>query len=81
MPTYAYIKGFKFYIVMYDCTEPPHIHAESERGEAKFWLFPVALAENRGLNAHDLKKAEKIVTKERNAIANFWEQQCKNYLP
>jgi hypothetical protein len=33
---------------------PIHVHARRDLATCKFWLNPVALADNHGLSAHDL---------------------------
>jgi hypothetical protein len=39
-----------------------HIHGESPTGEAKIWLEPeIAVAEDHGLGAHDLRAALRAV--------------------
>ncbi len=47
--------GFRFHFYSDEGTEPPHIHVEAGDGECKFWLSPVALARQRGMNAVDTR--------------------------
>ena len=51
--------GFIFYSD--EEKEPPHIHVATPDGECKFWLEPVRLASNRGLSAHAIRQAERLV--------------------
>ena len=44
-----------------DRGEPPHIHVQRERSVAKFWLEPVALVTNRGLQAHEIRRITRLV--------------------
>ena len=50
-----------------------HVHVAAPNGEAKYWLEPeVALAQNFGLSAHQLRDVEKIVRERRNEIRAAW---------
>lgn len=44
MPAVLRIVPYRFYFFSHEPNEPPHIHVDSERSSAKFWLKPVALA-------------------------------------
>jgi len=48
MPTVLRHGPFRFFFYAGDGTEPPHIHAERDDGEAKFWLDPVRLDRSYG---------------------------------
>ena len=39
----------------------PHVHVKYQSGEAVFWLKPVNLFKNSGLNRKELANAKKIV--------------------
>ena len=81
MPTKR-IGGFLCYFVSYDCTEPPHIHLAKGRERtapsAKFWLKPVELENNRGLNPGDLRDAAKIVEENQELFWEMWDEHCNN---
>ena len=56
-----------------------HVHVMSGSGEAKFWIEPVvALAENYGLNATELKKLHKIVEERQNEIKKAWKKHFED---
>ena len=61
MPTVLRVGPYRFHFYSNEGTEPPHIHVAKEDNEAKFWLDPVSIANNKGLNSSDLRKIEKIV--------------------
>ena len=62
MPTVLRIGRYRFHFYSDEAGEPPHIHVRCAEGECKFWLDPViALANNRGIPAHDLREIERIV--------------------
>jgi len=61
MPTVLRVGGFRFHFYSDEGSEPPHIHVRCAEGECKFWLDPVALARNRGVPAHAVRKMEALV--------------------
>lgn len=74
------IGGFLCYFVSYDCEEPPHIHLakgkERLAPSAKFWLNPIELERNRGLNASELREARMIVQQHRDEFLEMWDEHC-----
>ena len=60
MPTVFKDGPYAFIFFSSDRGEPPHIHIKRERGIAKFWLSPVALARSRGFPGHELNKLARI---------------------
>ncbi|BCH24432.1 DUF4160 domain-containing protein [Mesorhizobium sp. L-8-3] len=53
--------------------EPAHIHVRAGSKEAKFWLEPdVALADNNGFHAKELKSIIGIVSAARQQIVDAW---------
>ncbi|MBI4670290.1 MAG: DUF4160 domain-containing protein [Chloroflexi bacterium] len=74
------VGGFLCYFVSYDCEEPPHIHLakgkERRAPGAKFWLIPVQLERNRGLNASELREARIIVQENRSEFLEMWNEHC-----
>ncbi|MCB9147349.1 MAG: DUF4160 domain-containing protein [Caldilineaceae bacterium] len=81
MPTVR-IGGYMCYFVSYDCIEPPHIHLAKGRERraptAKFWLDPVVLQNSRGLNASELRSAQRIVEENRALFLEMWHEHCNN---
>ena len=55
MPTVLRRRAYRFFFFSADRTEPPHIHVERERMRAKFWLEPVAIADNNGFPDWELR--------------------------
>jgi len=68
---------YRFYF--FSREEPrPHVHVESSRGEAKFWLEPVVeLAMSRGMRPSELKTIRRIVEARRDAIRKEWKKHLK----
>ncbi|HKQ49570.1 MAG TPA: DUF4160 domain-containing protein [Phycisphaerae bacterium] len=52
----------------------PHVHVESGSGEAKFWLEPaVSLALNKKMKPVELRKIQRIVELNKNALLEKWK--------
>jgi hypothetical protein len=69
MPTVKRIPGpYRFFFYSFDCNEPMHIHVSRERMTSKFWLEPIALAENHGFSARELNQVRLII---RNEFSEF----------
>ncbi len=61
MPTVLRIGPFRFHFYSDEGNEPPHIHIRSGSGDCKFWLEPVALAQNQGVAPQRLREIERLV--------------------
>lgn len=76
------IGGFLCYFVSYDCVEPPHIHLSKGKERtapgAKFWLSPLEVVSVRGLNARDLRNAERVVEENREDFLEMWNEHCND---
>jgi hypothetical protein len=52
----------------------PHVHVQSSRGEAKFWLEPaIELAQDRGLGRRDVARALRILREREQEVRAAWE--------
>ena len=50
-----------------------HVHVQSERGEAKFWLEPqVELAQSYGLPPGEVNEALRMIRENENVIRGAW---------
>ncbi len=54
--------------------EPPHIHIQSDRKLAKFWLDPVTLASSTRFAAHELGKLSKLVEENQGDLLEAWNE-------
>jgi len=70
-------KGFAFFFVMFDLSEPVHVHVRNGRNEAKFWVELLRLAWNRGYRAHELNEIERLITENRELILTAWQEEAK----
>lgn len=69
-------KGFAFFFVMFDLSEPVHVHVRNGRNEAKFWVEPLSLAWNRGYRPHELNEIERLIEANRGLILMFWQEEA-----
>ncbi|MGB2644844.1 MAG: DUF4160 domain-containing protein [Candidatus Acidiferrum sp.] len=72
MPTALRVGPYRFYFYSHEPNEPPHVHVDRDKLSAKFWLIPVALAQNFGFSANELGRVESIVTAHRDEILEAW---------
>jgi hypothetical protein len=74
MPTVLRKYGIRFHFYGSDMHEPPHVHAAGHGGKAKVWLDPVAIAEQHGFKASDLKRILEVANENRNEILEAWNE-------
>ncbi len=51
-----------------------HIHVRCHAARAKYWLDPIALAENLGFAAHELAEMAGVVRDNRTKIERAWHE-------
>jgi len=74
VPTILTEDGFRLYFYANEGIEPKHVHVQYGGVTAKFWIEPVALAINKGMNASELKRAAKIISKHESLISEKWDE-------
>lgn len=74
MPTVLRVGPYRFFFYSGDQSEPPHVHVERDRNEAKFWLSPVRLAKSHGFAASELREIEKLVTDNEQLLLERWNE-------
>jgi len=74
VPTILTEDGFRLYFFANEGMEPKHVHVQYGGATAKFWINPVVLSKNQGMNASELKRAAKIVSKNEKLIAEKWDE-------
>ncbi|MDP2829773.1 MAG: DUF4160 domain-containing protein [Sulfuricellaceae bacterium] len=76
MPVVFRWKGCKFFFFSNegDPREPLHIHVRCHGARAKFWLDPVAVAENIGFAAHELNDLARVVSGNQDQIQRAWHE-------
>lgn len=73
MPILFYYLGLRFFFYSND-HEPIHVHVSNGDKEARFQLEPLALLENKGLKARELKVAEMAIEENKEIIRERWVQ-------
>lgn len=74
MPTLLRIGGYRFFFYSLEGRESPHIHVAHAGRYAKFWLEPVALADNRGFRGHELTEIRQIVEENQQLFLEEWHE-------
>ncbi|OGR79457.1 MAG: hypothetical protein A3I11_03555 [Elusimicrobia bacterium RIFCSPLOWO2_02_FULL_39_32] len=74
MPTICREKGFRLFFHSNERMEPPHVHVQYQSALSKFWIQPVGLARNLGMNVSELRKASQLVTKHEGLIRRRWDE-------
>ena len=79
MPTLLRVGPYRFFMVMFDCLERPHIHVRGgSNGEAKFWLVPsVSFANASGYTRLEVERIRVIVTSNAEVLLEGWELSCR----
>jgi hypothetical protein len=77
MPTVLREGPYRFYFFMQDLlTEPPHVHVERDRNEAKFWLDPVRLERGGGFPRHELRDIRRLIEEHEHQLLEEWNERC-----
>ncbi|MGK5084931.1 DUF4160 domain-containing protein [Bdellovibrionota bacterium FG-1] len=74
MPNVITENGFRLFFYSNERNEPPHVHVDYQGAHAKFWIGPVYLAWNLGMNAGALSKAEDLVIKHEKLTEEKWNE-------
>jgi len=80
MPTLLEIAGFVFYMVMFDCREPRHVHVSrggDRRAPAKFWIDPVGLETPGRYNDRDLAWIARLIVEYQALLIRRWDEECE----
>ena len=80
MPTTLIEGPYRFSFFSLDCKEPRHTHVWRDDNEAKFWLDPIRLANNRGFSRKELKQIQRIVQEKINILRERWDEHCNGRL-
>jgi hypothetical protein len=72
MPTVLRDGPYRFFFYAGDGSEPPHIHVERDRSEAKFWLMPVRLERSRGFSRQEIRRIRELVSNHQEQFMESW---------
>lgn len=73
MPRILYEQGFSFSFFAGDGHEPPHVHVTKSGHTAKWWLDPIAEANNERFNAADRSRIRSIIRANQRRLLDSWE--------
>lgn len=73
MPTVLRSGPYRLFFYSADRHEPPHIHVERDRNQAKLWLDPVRLDKSRGFGVPELRRIERLVADQRESLLREWD--------
>ena len=54
------------------------MHIDRDNLSAKYWLDPLALAENLGFSRKELREIEEIIRENLETLKNAWDTFCKD---
>jgi hypothetical protein len=74
MPTLLRVGPFRFFFYAGDGAEPPHVHAERDQCEAKFWLDPIRLEWSQGFRRKEINQLRQIVEQHRERFLEAWNE-------
>ena len=74
MPVVLQSGPYRLFFYSDEGTEAVHVHVERDGKEAKFWVEPVRLASAGGFGAAELRRIERIVSRNKQAIIKRWNE-------
>ena len=74
MPTILREGPYRFYFYSHEPNEPPHVHVDRDDQSAKFWIGPVALAQNLGFGAAELRRIASLVEEHSADFMKEWNE-------
>jgi hypothetical protein len=74
MPTVLRVGAYRFFFYAGDGGEPPHVHAERDDCEAKFWIDPVRLERSRGFSRKEINRLRRLVEEYREQLLEGWNE-------
>jgi len=72
MPTVHRSGPYRFYFYSHEPNEPPHVHVDRDDRTAKFWLDPVALAQNFGFSRLEVARIERVLESKQSEFLRSW---------
>jgi hypothetical protein len=72
VPTALREGPYRVYFYSHEPGEPVHMHVDRDELSAKFWLRPVALAENFGFSEHELRRIERMLRVQESRLVKAW---------
>jgi len=77
MPTVLRSGPYRVYFHSHEPNEPPHVHVDRDDLSAKFWLRPVALVRNLGFSPMELRRIQRIIKENEDALLEKWYERFR----
>lgn len=74
MPTLLRVGPYRFFCYAGDRGEPPHVHIERDESEAKFWLSPTRLQNNKGFSRKEINRIQRLVEENQEQLVGSWNE-------
>jgi len=78
MPAILRKGPYRFYFYSNEKGEPPHIHVQTQRSPAKFWVQPVVLASSKRFPSHELRAIRNMAEDHQNELLEAWDKHAGN---
>lgn len=79
MPALLRIGRYRFYIVVADCAEPPHVHVTGGGGDCKLWLEPISVAAVAGYSRREVRAIEDVARRNGTILLERWDEVCRQH--
>ena len=74
MPTELRVGPYRRFFYAGDPEEPQHVHVERDANVARFWLYPVRLANSGGFRRNELDRVRRLVEEHRSELLKGWNE-------
>jgi len=78
MPTVLRSGPYRGFFYAGDRHEPPHVHVERDRSNAKYWLEPVTLESSSGFSRSELMDIYRLISEHRVVLLQKWHDYFGN---
>ena len=69
------IEGYAFYFFSNENNEPRHVHVRKGDGLVKYWLDPLALADDNGrMKVQQVRRAAELVKENKTRLIKAWNE-------
>jgi hypothetical protein len=72
------VEGYAFYFFSNENNEPMHVHVRKGDGMVKYWLKPLAIADDNGrMKLQEVRRAQELVQLHKVRIIQAWNDHFK----
>lgn len=73
MPTVLRIGPYRFFFFAGDRDEPPHVHVQRDKCEAKFWLAPPRYQRSKAFSKKELRDVRRLIEENQEHLMEAWD--------